>query len=326
MKTPSLCATFASCLAAALLASCGGSQLPVGAPQNREIAHEADHGQSWMMPEAKNSDLLYVSDGGNDVYVFSYPSGTLVGTLTGFNGADGECVDKSGNIFITNAEGYVDEYRHGGARPFTTIGDYGFFPLDCAVDPITGNLAVTNYPGLYGVHGNVAVYKKARGTPKLYDDANFNLYYACGYDNKGGLYVDGVNAKGAVVFAELPNGSGTFTNITLSRQFQYPGAVLWDGKYVAVGTENGDAIYRFEIDGSSGTVVGRSLLGGVVNSGQALFWLEGDRVIVPFGTGNGAKSNVGFWKYPAGGPYLKRIEGFGGRQLFGVTVSLAPAK
>ena len=54
-----------SCVAAAMLTGCGGSQPPIGAPgampQTSAIATHADRGKSWMLPEAKSQDLLYVS-------------------------------------------------------------------------------------------------------------------------------------------------------------------------------------------------------------------------------------------------------------------------
>ncbi|MGB8907824.1 MAG: hypothetical protein WCC84_03655 [Candidatus Cybelea sp.] len=54
----------------------------------------ADHRTSWMAPDARRKDLLYISDETGDVYVFSYPRGELKGTLTGFADPQGECVDK----------------------------------------------------------------------------------------------------------------------------------------------------------------------------------------------------------------------------------------
>jgi hypothetical protein len=65
------------CVAVALLAGCGGSQLPTGAPgampQTSALAMHADRGKSWMLPEAKSEDLLYVSNLQN-VKVYSYPA------------------------------------------------------------------------------------------------------------------------------------------------------------------------------------------------------------------------------------------------------------
>ncbi len=62
---------------AALLAGCGESQSPIGAPggmpQTSAIATHAERGKSWMLPEAKSEDLLYISTF-NGVTVYSYPS------------------------------------------------------------------------------------------------------------------------------------------------------------------------------------------------------------------------------------------------------------
>jgi hypothetical protein len=58
-----------------------------------------------MAPEAKRNELLYVSDysspyRSNDVLVYSYPQGKLVGKLTGFTEPAGECVDSAGNVSL----------------------------------------------------------------------------------------------------------------------------------------------------------------------------------------------------------------------------------
>jgi hypothetical protein len=114
------------CLAIALLAGCGGSQPPIGAPgtmpQSHAIATHADRGTSWMLPEAKSDDLLYVAQAGDreGVWVFSFPQGKLLGKLIGISDAFGLCSDGSGNVFVTEAdagEGEVLEYAHGGTSP-----------------------------------------------------------------------------------------------------------------------------------------------------------------------------------------------------------------
>ena len=51
---------------ALLLAGCGGSQPPIGAPgarlQSSPVVSRAERRGSWMLPEAKGEDLLYVSN------------------------------------------------------------------------------------------------------------------------------------------------------------------------------------------------------------------------------------------------------------------------
>jgi hypothetical protein len=71
---------------AVLLAGCGGSQPPIGAPgpmpQSPAIATHDERGTSWMLPEAQSDALLYVSSA-TAVSVFSYPRGSLEKSLNG---------------------------------------------------------------------------------------------------------------------------------------------------------------------------------------------------------------------------------------------------
>ncbi|MGA8099593.1 MAG: hypothetical protein WB810_13150, partial [Candidatus Cybelea sp.] len=131
-----------TCATVAMLAGCGSS-LQAAAPP----ATAAKISASWMAPAAKNTDLLYISDVGTDqVYVFSYPQGSLVGTLSGFNTPVRECSDTAGNVFVTNTNAEnILEYAHGGSSPIATYHDKDFLPTDCSVDPASGSLAVANY-------------------------------------------------------------------------------------------------------------------------------------------------------------------------------------
>jgi len=70
-----------SLAAAAMLAGCGASQPPIGAPgampQTSAIATHAERDKSWMLPEAKSEALLYAADFPlRSVHVFAYPKGT----------------------------------------------------------------------------------------------------------------------------------------------------------------------------------------------------------------------------------------------------------
>jgi hypothetical protein len=82
-----------------LIAGCGslGPQATIPRAASPALRQVGQHSKSWMLPEAKSKDLLYLSDNtGDQVYVFSYPSDKLVGTLTGFGSPVGACVDKRG--------------------------------------------------------------------------------------------------------------------------------------------------------------------------------------------------------------------------------------
>jgi hypothetical protein len=313
-------------MAAAMLAGCGGSQPPIGAPgampQTFAIATHAERGTSWMLPEAKSDDLLYVGGNNDALAVYSYPKGKLVGVIENqdFGLLSGECVDKAGDVFVTSLATYkVFEYKHGGAKPIATITETGEGPIDCSVDLKTGDLAVTNGSDLGG-SGNVQIYAHASGTPTTYTDPDIYYYYFCGYDDKGNLYIDGQSYEGSppFQFAELPKGSSTFTSITLNQQIIWPSSVLWDGKYVAVGDQDTPDIYEFSISGSAGTLERTTPINSIRY--DMAFWIQGRRILVT--SGSESYQTADFFNYPAGGNPTKILtKDIGGPH--GLTVSLA---
>jgi len=306
------------------LAACSAQQpgsgglVPAGASP-AQTARSGDR-RSWMAPDAKNKDLLYVADQNtNDVDVFSYPALKREGTLSGFDAPSGECVDNRGDVFIANDEASdIIEYAHGGTSPIATLSDPGYYPVDCSIDPTTGNLAVANIISTSFGQGNIAIYTDAKGAPSAYySDANVYSMYSCTYDDAGNLFVDGENdGSSSFEFAELPSGAKTFTNVTLNQAIGVAGGVQWDGKYVAVGDQYAD-IYQFSIQGTKGTKVGTTPLNG---AGRNLeFWIQGSKVIVPYE--NSSVGGVGIWHYPAGGASKKVVKGF--EYPDGATVSKA---
>jgi hypothetical protein len=335
MKTLKLSPYLNASIAAALLAGCGGSQPPIGAPgampqsatlqslnaQRSALVAQRNDGESWMAPDAVSQDLLYVSDV-RTVTVYSYPQGKLQGTLRHFYIATGMCVDKNDNVFIVD-DGYykIFEYAHGGTKRLATLQSPTKDPVGCSIDPTTGNLAVASLG--FGSAATIAIYKNARGKPTTYQDSAIYQMYFCGYDDKGNLFVDGISAPGSGNFAlaELPKGTSTFTNIAVSQYIAYPGGVQWDGKHVAVGDQNTPVIYQFAISGSNGTKVGTTPLGSGAQYVKQ-FWIQSQTVVAPNVT-SGSASNVLLFKYPAGGSATKRItKGVIAPQ--GTVVSLAP--
>lgn len=275
-----------------------------------------DHRRSWMAPDLKKQDLLYLSDEeADDVYIYSYREGRLKGTLTGFDAPQGECVDKAGDVFVANEDkSQILEYAHGGTSPIATLSDPGQYPVGCSVDPASGNLAITNIDSPKGGPGNVAIYAGAKGTPQTYTGASFYYYFFCGYDNVGNLFVDGTDDGSAFEFAELPSGSATLASIALNQSIQFPGGVQWDGKYVAVGDQEAPYIYEFTISGSAGTLVGSTPLDDTDDVAQ--FWKQGPRVVAPDFLNN----EVQYFRYPAGGTATKAITGI--NTPIGSTVSM----
>jgi hypothetical protein len=281
----------------ALLAGCGGAS----------IAPSGVGAVSQIGPAATGGDLLYVSDTDTSrVYVFTYPGGKLEQTLSDFRDPGGECADANGDVFITNTgDENVIEYAHGATKPSATLSDSNWFPIGCAVDPKTGNLAVTNFSSGSSGPGDVAIYAHAKGKAKhQYSDAAITGMLLCGYDASGNLFVDGFpTGSSGFAFAELPTGKSKFVNVTLNQSIQTPGGVQWDGKYVAVGDQSADAIYRFAVSGTKGTKAGTTPLNG--GSAVFQFWIDGTRVIGP----DSSSGDVKLWKYPAGGTAVKTIDG-----------------
>lgn len=302
-----------------LLAGCGAAQNPA-MPSSASAQVQGHHG-SWMLPEAKGDDLLYLSgEASSTVYVFAYPSGKAVGELTGILFPTFECGDKSGNVFVTSSDdstGGVYEFAHGGTKPLE------FLPLDqargCSVDPVTGNLAVVNFGD------TVYMYAKATGSPTKYTD--YNLYNAndVAYDNMGNLFVDGeYESNRYFALLELPYSAQTFEDITLAPVGDYNGddydPILWDGKYLDLGSHTHHVlrgrILRLQISGSNATVAHKVTL-GTQKRGSPQFWLRGSEIVQP---SNKPQSSFQIFDFPSGRP-VKRVKLRQQDNLWGAVIS-----
>jgi hypothetical protein len=301
--------------AGALLASCGGSQPPIGAPsampQSRVVA----------MP-ARNGALLYIGDASSGgVLIYTYvPALKFVGILTTPSVPGGECVDRTQDVFITDETSgshVTYEYAHGGTKPVAVLGDPAGTPNSCSVDPTTGNLAVTSHSL---DTGKLAIYKKAKGKPLLYSDSHFSNMLFSGYDDEGNLFVDGLSTgpSPGFIMAELTKGGKALNKISLNQRILYPGGVQWDGKNVAVGDDRASMIYQFAISGSVGAKVGSTRLEGSPNIYQ--FFIYKGRVVDP--TSTPSQGTVGIYRYPAGGRPNRSITGVS--SPYSAVVSLAP--
>jgi hypothetical protein len=174
-----------------------------------------------MRPDAKKTDLLYVSDRYHravDVYSYKTPNSKgLLGQLAGFGSPGGECSDSAGNVYVTDSGFHrVVEYAKGGTAPIGTLGITGA-PVGCSVDRTTGNLAVSAARDAKGPgsDGGVWVFADATGTPTLYQDPDLHAYWSPGYDIHGNLFVEGISRKaaGKGKLDELPHdGRGLIEN------------------------------------------------------------------------------------------------------------------
>ncbi len=289
--------------AAVTLAACSQGAAAVSTPPlGTAPSLHALHGGSWMLRDAKRRDLLYVSEFYDDeVLVYSYPRGGLVGTITGVSEPQGMCgAPKSGTWWVVaTGSSQVFEYEHGGSSPIATIDITEGTPASCAVDPKTGNLAVTII-----TNDDVVVFPKGSGSGTTYI-APFQPFFST-YDDRSDLFVDG---SGTTNVAELPKGSGTFEPIALDQTIIFQGGLQWSRGLLAVGDQDAAAVYRFSIGASTGTLQGTTAL---QNGDPTGFWIEGGKLIGP------ASGDEGIWKYPAGGAARRTV----GSGFYGPTADL----
>ena len=264
------------------------------------------------MKRNSSGALLYISDIGNeDVDVFSYPSGKLVGTLTGFNEPNGLCADARGDVFVTDTyAAKVVEYAHGGTKPIAKFGTGGT-PVGCAIDPTSGDLAVTFFTGVNS-SGYFEIFTEAKG-PGVYYPGLYRTFY-CTYDGSGNLFIDGFNNGGGVSMAELAKGGSKITEINVNGGVGWSGGLQWDGKHVALGDQIADkfvpsrpyvnAVYKLSVVSNQATPIRTAPLDG---SGDVVqFWLQSNTIIGP----DARNGDVDYFSYPKGGKASKTISGF----------------
>ena len=215
-------------IAATVLVGCAVSQ-PLGVP-NRET--------SWMKADTSPALLYFDDDTTNETYVYDYPNGKQVGKLTGFHDPQGMCVDKKGDVYITNERfGLLFEYAHGGTQPMNVYEDPGHGLVGCSVSA-TGDVAATG--------SNICIWKHgiAQDRPTCIDG---NASIGCGglstfgYDPNGDLI--GLSTSGLKTTAcMIPAGTTTMEKLSTSGiKFNFGvRGTAWDGEYITLGGVRGD--------------------------------------------------------------------------------------
>jgi hypothetical protein len=201
----------------------------------------------------------YVSDFYNSELVeFDYPKGdSSIGEISGVADAQGECGNalygaaKRDFWVVASGVDEIEEFAVGGTGPIKTLSESAGEPAGCAMDPSTGNLAVS----LLGA-GDVVIFTDHAGTGTVVADGMDSTYYD-GYDNKGDLFVDGITESDTYGVVEMASGSSSFSPVTLSNAIEFPGGIQWDGKYVTLNDQEGHAIYGYTCSGMRCTL-GRS--------------------------------------------------------------------
>jgi hypothetical protein len=303
-------------LATAMLifSGCGGSQSQMPgsgaapAPESRNVN---------ALKRATSGDLIYATGGCGGACVLSYPDGNVVGKIN-INSPMGDCSDNSGNVFITN-DYEVLEYAHGGTTPVATLSLPGNQASGCAIDALTGNLAVS----FRSSNANIAIFPNAQGNPTLYSSYIDSFY--CGYDSAGNLFASGYNGA-TPGLSELGAGASDFSVLSIIGKLGNPGQVQWDGTYMTYEsrTKGNTKLLRLQISGSLVKIAGTTHIKGVRGS-ASLSWIYGGHVFIGYSNNHPYPKNIGVWEYPEGGKPIQRFRKFGGNQfisLQGVTLSI----
>jgi hypothetical protein len=274
-----------------------------------------DHHKSWVSPDVKKARrLLFISDiDTNDVYIFTMPAMKLQGTLTGFDGPQGMCSDRTGNIWVNNTNSAeIQQYSRNG-KLLKTIDDSGYYPIGCDVNKKNGDLAVTNIRTTSGEPGNVTVYS-SDSDPQTLANPDQTEYYFPAYDTKGNLYVNGRGgSSNAIMISECPSGSSSCSTLTVSGvTLNVPGGLNWNkvaGKLVVDDPKCnnvwGSCLYSMSISGSTATVTGTTSLhdtnGGGCDVDQGVF-APNDKYFAGGCIAQGSNpAAVAQWKFAAGG-------------------------
>lgn len=305
-RSPAKCYTIAVRWVGAVifLAGCSGVSLT----PNRSIPSDIAFDRVSPALHAKQ-DLLYVTDD-KSIDVYTYPRAGFVRSFTGTGSgnANGACVDSAGNVYVNYSNGPTVEYPHGDSKPVKSWNLHSS-PVGCAVDPMTGNLAVANpvASSPYGGHGFIWVWNKATGKVHSYTSRKFRSPIWCGYNTVGDLFIEGYARDGGktlLTLFELPRGAASLKRIAIGVTGGASG-VQYDGRYLTIGAD--DKIYQLRVTDSKAKIVATTTLSWsghqwnaqnyfVVTRGKS----EGRRVVSTIGL-------VGFFKYPAGGEKTKLI-------------------
>jgi hypothetical protein len=301
-----------SVLAGVVLAGCGSGNV---APSQGAFNGSG----SWIQRSASQGPLIYASSSDGGVAIYNY-SGQQVGSLDGIFEPRGLCSDSNGDVLVTSGRDLIYEYQSGGSLPVNILDDRGYQVSSCAVDPTTGNVAVTNSGTNQSENnGNVVIYPPgSSGNPVIYTAPNIGSYAFCGYDASGNLYVDGTGSKQSFQIAALDKGSGSFVAVPLSglnNKNHLPAGVQWDGQYVAVGDGLSGALYRLTISGSSAKIAQTVTLAGWHRDYAVEFAIVGKKLLFP------KDSRLLFYSYPAGGKYKN---GFLASVGYDITVTTPP--
>lgn len=306
-------------------------------PNYHPARQQPDRGRSWMAAGANSiKALLYISDHHtDDVYVYNYKTGELVGKLTGFHDPYGQCVDATGNVWIVNYSGStVVEYAHGGMKPIKSLATDGA-SIGCTVDYLN-NLYVANITTPSGP-GDLQVWMNESGTPTDYSNAGACYYlWPPGFGSDAGLVVEtAATSYACELLNSLRADNTVFGNFTIG----FPGGTMWDGTYTTLsdqeyGGNHATALDQTVLEVSGGlNLVGQTILRDTCHGtdvdviqpfivGNANTPVNGKQGTIVVGGNLSCKSRFDYWAYPSGGNPVKTLKA-APLEPYGASVSLS---
>jgi len=287
--------------------------------------------RSWLSPAAKHTDaLLYVADDGtypNTLDIYDYKSGALLGQSSDIGYlSQGMCSDERGNVYVTDFDtSSVYEIEHATTTVINHWNSNGE-PIGCSVNPRNDDLAVTNFYDFGSPSGTGSVVVFPGGGPSGTAHYGPGYDWPAGYDKHGNLFVQANYAgqcAGGPCLAELPAGASTWSLLNVSgATIYFPAAVEWDGKYLAVGDQEGgggsqSVIYQMSVKNGTATVANSVVpsggcTGGALDIVQWAYYARKPNDLPvkharQMAAASPCDSSIVKWKYPAGGDPVGEI-------------------
>lgn len=292
-------------IAAAVLAGCNSSPpitVPDAIPHDQPGGVRADGGKSWMKASSSKALLYFDDDITNDTYVYEYPSGKKVGTLTGFHDPQGMCVDQKGDVYITESQfGLLVEYAHGGTNAINIYERPGSGLNGCSVSA-NREVAATGRNEVCIWKGGVAA-----DSPKCIEgDESIGCIglSTFGCDHDGNLIGLGTTSTGNTTACMIPVGKSTMEQLSTSGiRFNFgPRGTAWDGKYITLAgvKGNGDVVQAATLSGSTLTGVGPEIQLDDASFMPGSPFFFGDQNVTAASTMRATSATIANPRYPKG--------------------------